>query len=240
VKFLSDSGRPLTPPGRIGKSMPHIGTMRKIRTASCSASYPVEVVLESIDPRAQRSSNYQSDGPPRRSRSDLPDSRSPTKGRTSMHPSSEFGATSTTRGVPQSKSPLARVVAVLVLAISLMGGTTAIAAPAQAAGQECIYVVTQTNRPFRPLAGGIIEYRCYMNSSQGTVAAIAALQRAYNACYTLFGAPGIDEDGIYGDDTKAAVRTIQSTHNLFTDGLYGPATALQLKVKDDNGRCRQL
>ncbi|MFI8526817.1 peptidoglycan-binding protein [Promicromonospora sukumoe] len=73
-----------------------------------------------------------------------------------------------------------------------------------------------------------------MNSSQGAAVAVRHLQRAYNACYAQFGSQ-LFVDGIYGDQTKAAVRVIQSREGLVpTDGLYGPATAAKLRIPDED------
>ncbi|MGZ0151020.1 peptidoglycan-binding domain-containing protein [Kribbella sp. WER1] len=50
--------------------------------------------------------------------------------------------------------------------------------------------------------------------------AILVLQRNLNFCYGT----KLAVDGIYGNKTRAAVKTVQSKHRLTADGVYGPKT----------------
>jgi peptidoglycan hydrolase-like protein with peptidoglycan-binding domain len=131
-----------------------------------------------------------------------------------------------------------------VLAISL--SSLLLAPAASAAGISCndgAYRVSGSNAGWMPVHyyhdGTTNSTRkCYMNSSQGLAVAVRHLQRAYNECYARFGSKLV-VDGDYGDLTKEAVRVIQSREGLVpTDGLYGPATAMKLRIPDeDSGLC---
>jgi lysozyme family protein len=50
--------------------------------------------------------------------------------------------------------------------------------------------------------------------------AIQVLQRNLNFCY----ATKLAVDGIYGSNTRAAVKLVQRKHHLVVDGIYGPKT----------------
>ncbi|TDW16996.1 peptidoglycan-binding domain-containing protein [Kribbella kalugense] len=50
--------------------------------------------------------------------------------------------------------------------------------------------------------------------------AIQVLQRNLNFCY----ATKLAVDGIYGSNTRAAVKLVQRKHHLVIDGIYGPKT----------------
>ena len=49
---------------------------------------------------------------------------------------------------------------------------------------------------------------------------IRVLQRNLNFCY----ATKLAVDGIYGSNTRAAVKLVQRKHHLVVDGIYGPKT----------------
>ncbi|MFD9870193.1 peptidoglycan-binding protein [Streptomyces niveus] len=51
---------------------------------------------------------------------------------------------------------------------------------------------------------------------------VEALQGAINHCHNSI--PDLAADGIYGDATRAAVRTIQTRTGIKADGEYGPNT----------------
>ena len=50
--------------------------------------------------------------------------------------------------------------------------------------------------------------------------AIQVLQRNLNFCYGT----KLAVDGIYGSNTRAAIKTVQRKHHLVVDGIYGPKT----------------
>jgi peptidoglycan hydrolase-like protein with peptidoglycan-binding domain len=50
--------------------------------------------------------------------------------------------------------------------------------------------------------------------------AIRTLQRNLNYCYGSH----LAVDGMYGSNTRAAVKAVQSKHKLTADGIYGPKT----------------
>ncbi|WP_371405069.1 peptidoglycan-binding protein [Kribbella sp. NBC_00662] len=50
--------------------------------------------------------------------------------------------------------------------------------------------------------------------------AIQVLQRNLNFCYGT----KLAVDGIYGSNTRAAVKQVQRNHHLVVDGIYGPKT----------------
>ncbi|TCC41567.1 peptidoglycan-binding protein [Kribbella speibonae] len=50
--------------------------------------------------------------------------------------------------------------------------------------------------------------------------AIQVLQRNLNFCYGT----KLAVDGIYGNNTRAVVKTVQRKHHLVVDGIYGPKT----------------
>jgi hypothetical protein len=50
--------------------------------------------------------------------------------------------------------------------------------------------------------------------------AIQVLQRNLNFCYGT----KLAVDGIYGSNTRAAIKTVQRKHHLVIDGIYGPKT----------------
>ncbi|SDK73129.1 Putative peptidoglycan binding domain-containing protein [Nocardioides sp. YR527] len=73
-------------------------------------------------------------------------------------------------------------------------------------------MVYDSNSTYSPL--------CYLNPGH-TGNAVKTLQRALNQCYGR----SLDVDGIYGDDTKAAVKVAQGRLGLKQDGLFGPNTS---------------
>jgi hypothetical protein len=56
------------------------------------------------------------------------------------------------------------------------------------------------------------------DNSPGLQGDVQALQTALNQFY------GIKVDGVFGSETEAAVRQFQLDHNLYVDGIVGPAT----------------
>ncbi|MDX3000690.1 peptidoglycan-binding domain-containing protein [Kribbella solani] len=58
------------------------------------------------------------------------------------------------------------------------------------------------------------------NRSGDPDTAIRVLQRNLNFCYGT----KLAVDGIYGSNTRAAIKTVQRRHNLTVDGIYGPKT----------------
>jgi peptidoglycan hydrolase-like protein with peptidoglycan-binding domain len=68
---------------------------------------------------------------------------------------------------------------------------------------------------------GASHYICWM--AYGTRGdGVKALQAAINHCYNSI--PNLVPDGIYGDATKAAVRTVQTQHRIHVDGECGEDT----------------
>lgn len=61
----------------------------------------------------------------------------------------------------------------------------------------------------------------YGNSST----AVNALQHALIYCYDH----DIDNDGIFGSETRAALRQVQGAVNVTVDGIYGPETRKAMK-----------
>ncbi|MGP4012513.1 peptidoglycan-binding domain-containing protein [Streptomyces sp. 4N124] len=59
-------------------------------------------------------------------------------------------------------------------------------------------------------------------------AGVAALQGAINLCYNSI--PDLEVDRIYGNDTRAAVRAVQTQHRIKVDGEYGPRYLLRHEV----------
>ncbi|MBD1913256.1 peptidoglycan-binding domain-containing protein [Leptolyngbya sp. FACHB-8] len=49
------------------------------------------------------------------------------------------------------------------------------------------------------------------------------VQRLQNSLNTLDFGP-IDEDGVFGESTKAAIKSYQSSRGLTADGIVGPET----------------
>lgn len=130
------------------------------------------------------------------------------------------------------------------LAALTIGLASMIVAPSAsaAAGLTCTdgnYHQSSNNQyvgyaPVYRYANGGSTRSCYMNSSRGAAVAVRHLQKAYNACYAQFGNKLV-VDGDYGDLTEAAVRVIQSKEGLVpTDGLYGPSTALRMRIPDED------
>ncbi|GAA2644552.1 peptidoglycan-binding domain-containing protein [Streptomyces vastus] len=111
---------------------------------------------------------------------------------------------------------------------TLLVGLTA--SPASAATPECNTAkVTTLGTPsgrylYLPAynnGGGGYLFDCWM--AYGTRnSGVRALQAAINHCYNHI--PNLVPDGIYGDATKAAVRTVQTQHRIHVDGEYGPDT----------------
>jgi peptidoglycan hydrolase-like protein with peptidoglycan-binding domain len=59
--------------------------------------------------------------------------------------------------------------------------------------------------------------------------AVLSIQQALNS----FGAnPSVDEDGVFGSGTAAAVKAFQKKKNLQADGIVGPATFAALGIND--------
>lgn len=54
---------------------------------------------------------------------------------------------------------------------------------------------------------------------------VKKLQTLLNNCNNA----GLNVDGIFGKNTRAAVIAFQKNHGLVPDGIYGPATAAKLK-----------
>ncbi|PSM44722.1 hypothetical protein C6Y14_00860 [Streptomyces dioscori] len=113
-----------------------------------------------------------------------------------------------------------------VVSTLLVGLTTA--SPASAATNECNTgrILTEaSNLPsgrylYLPAYNRSL-FLCWM--AYGTRGdEVRALQLAVNHCYNTV--PNLEVDGIYGDATRAAVRTIQTTHRIKVDGEYGPDT----------------
>ena len=50
--------------------------------------------------------------------------------------------------------------------------------------------------------------------------AVRVLQRNLNSCYRT----SLVVDGVYGPQTREAVRRVQRLHRIVTDGVYGPQT----------------
>ncbi|MGW6318137.1 peptidoglycan-binding domain-containing protein [Streptomyces sp. NPDC055099] len=67
----------------------------------------------------------------------------------------------------------------------------------------------------------------YGNASK----AVNALQHALVYCYD----ESISIDGIFGSDTRAALRRTQSAVNVSVDGIYGPQTRKAMKWYVHNG-----
>lgn len=111
-----------------------------------------------------------------------------------------------------------------VVSTLLVGLTTS---PASAATPECNAARTTTIAPGTPsgrylyLAHRGGNYTCWM--AYGTTGpGVRALQGAINLCYNSI--PNLEVDGVYGNATRAAVRTVQTQHRIHVDGEYGPNT----------------
>ena len=82
------------------------------------------------------------------------------------------------------------------------------------------------------LAGGAMAQSPASTSTGGAAASpargsgVAALQRAL----------GIPADGVYGRQTRRAVRAFQRAHGLVVDGVAGPATRAALGLKANSAR----
>jgi hypothetical protein len=129
--------------------------------------------------------------------------------------------------------------AVAVVALSF-AGLAATAAPASAAGGIC--QTKFSGLIYLPTEEALGSYSCYMYKTYGGRAAVDAFQETYNTCYAGWpgrGAswPSLIEDGIYGDDTAAAVERVQRYHGLKDDGYYGPATAAKLIYYSAPSQC---
>lgn len=88
--------------------------------------------------------------------------------------------------------------------------------------------------------------RCYQNPDVYSYSPTRAIQISYNACYASrypgglpSGRTKLNTDGVYGPETRGAVRNIQERHGLQQDGLYGPDTAMVFRVlgKGDDDVC---
>ncbi|WP_328843149.1 peptidoglycan-binding domain-containing protein [Streptomyces sp. NBC_00258] len=123
--------------------------------------------------------------------------------------------------------------AVIGVLSTLLVGLTA--SPASAATPQCNWAQITT---FSALPSGRYQYlptfsgsggynyHCWM--AYGTRnAGVAALQGAINLCYNSI--PDIDVDRVYGNDTLAAVRAVQTQHRIKVDGEYGPDTYAAMK-----------
>ncbi|ORY63522.1 uncharacterized protein BCR38DRAFT_410429 [Pseudomassariella vexata] len=73
-------------------------------------------------------------------------------------------------------------------------------------------------------SGGSTTKDCIMNEGAAG-SGVKSVQVAYNHCY----GSGLAEDGDYGPNTKAAVKTIQrGIGGLDIDGIYGPKTGAKM------------
>jgi murein L,D-transpeptidase YcbB/YkuD len=71
-------------------------------------------------------------------------------------------------------------------------------------------------------ANTVANRKCQMgNKPQNTGAGVTKLQQALNHCHYYF---NLAADGIYGNNTAAAVAAVQGGAGLKKDGLYGPKT----------------
>ena len=127
-----------------------------------------------------------------------------------------------------------------LLTLSFVAGTTVLAAPAATAAPSCNSTI---DRPFTsgshervPVyrSGATVDVDCLLGSgNQGT--AVAALQRSLLVCNgQSLGSSGVD--GKFGQATKTAVINVQNAHGLTPDGVYGKNTrnAMRWSV-DANG-----
>ncbi|MFE9439688.1 peptidoglycan-binding protein [Streptomyces sp. NPDC006602] len=76
---------------------------------------------------------------------------------------------------------------------------------------------------YQPYYSGTGSRNCVM--SQGAQSdAVYALQIAIDTCYQ-----DISRDGIYGPETRQAVRAVQDAEDVGVDGVYGPETRKAMK-----------
>ncbi|MFE3195383.1 serine/threonine-protein kinase [Nocardia sp. NPDC059240] len=104
------------------------------------------------------------------------------------------------------------------------------AAPAPAASitARCLYTTTLSVAPgvhaVVPATGDGGRH-CILSikdAAQGPLEGVKALQSALRTCYST---QITDTDGIFGDDTKRAVLTVQQQHSVKQDGVFGPQTS---------------
>ena len=66
--------------------------------------------------------------------------------------------------------------------------------------------------------------------------AVEDLQFELNDCYGQH----LTTDGIFGQQTKAALQHAQSVEHITADGVYGPVTRDHLHWADSDGACERL
>lgn len=113
-------------------------------------------------------------------------------------------------------------IARILLPVAFAGaGVFAAASPAVAAS-TCTQATTVTsgNTYARYPAYGSDNLSCVM-SRGNTGEDVKALQRGLNRCYSA----GLAVDGIFGNDTFGALKTAQRRAGVDDDGIYGPKTA---------------
>lgn len=115
-----------------------------------------------------------------------------------------------------------RTLAALGAAAAVFGGMVSIAPTASAADGWCTTTVGVDRGGYHTLvpATSSGSTSCLMGKGSSGEA-VEALQLALVICHGL-DTGGID--GVYGGQTVAAVRTLQSQTGLYPDGVYGPDT----------------
>jgi len=126
----------------------------------------------------------------------------------------------------------ARVLVVLGMVFGLItGGAVAVAPPASAAVAYTvcthswdIYDNFSRLAPLPSTSNHV--FQCFLTNGD-TGAGVRTLQRTLNQCYGR----GLEVDGVFGDDTEAALRFAQEDANIGDDGEYGPVTREAIRMR---------
>jgi Putative peptidoglycan binding domain len=117
------------------------------------------------------------------------------------------------------------VVLVAALGIALTPAASASAASVSCTGTTFVGNVGVTEVP--SVGNDTDNLNCVLGVGNHSNA-VAALQRALNACYGA----GLKVDSDFGTKTQAAVRHAQTVENISHDGVYGPQTRDHLHWPD--------
>lgn len=130
-----------------------------------------------------------------------------------------------------------RVIAMAALATAVVASTMIVSVPVSAASVSCyrtVYVWTSSYGEAGPVAipsagSTAASTNCVLGvGNQGT--AVRNLQTTLNKCYGPYGfvahrfSSNLVVDGIFGTNTKNALKAAQSYEGITADGVYGPQT----------------
>lgn len=130
-----------------------------------------------------------------------------------------------------------RLLAIVLVAATILTVNVVIIEPADAATPRCHYAADRrvstggfADIPVRSRSDNSIA--CILSNGDRT-GAVIVLQHTLNRCY----GNRLKVDGIYGRRTMDAVWRAQRASGARADGVYGPETAQRIKHYADNKTC---